>query len=87
MAKAIVRAPSQPLARFNVLTSAQQQWQIEEWNNTGATYPVDATIDSLFTRRAATHPNSIALTHAGQNMSYGELAVAANAIATGLVKH
>lgn len=87
LAKAIVRAPSQPLARFNVLTSAQQQWQIEEWNNTGATYPLDATIDSLFTKRAASYPNSIALTHAGKNTSYGELAIAANAIAAGLVEH
>ena len=87
LARGIVRDPSLPLARQELLTPRQRSWQIEQWNNTQAAFPLDATIDSLFDECVARKPEAIALSSGGVNTTYAELALSANAIASAIIEN
>lgn len=70
-----------PVVSLPMLTQAEWQQQIIEWNNTTADYPRDKTIAQLFEAQVAKTPNLIAVTFADQHLTYCELNEKANQLA------
>ncbi|WP_435635616.1 amino acid adenylation domain-containing protein [Pseudomonas solani] len=82
---AMVAHPNQRLAELPMLSSAEQQANLQAWNPAPARFPVDACLHQLFEQRAAEAPDSIALSFEGQTLAYGELNRRANRLAHRLI--
>ncbi|MGA4638116.1 condensation domain-containing protein, partial [Pseudomonas solani] len=82
---AMVAHPNQRLAELPILSSAEQQANLQAWNPAPASFPVDACLHQLFEQRAAEAPDSIALSFEGQTLAYGELNRRANRLAHRLI--
>ncbi len=76
----IVANPDQPLARLALLPATEQH-QLATWNQTAAPYPADASIQQLVEQQVAHIPDAIAVTFAGQSLTYQELNQRANQLA------
>lgn len=59
---------------------------LENWNNTVARYPTEATIHGLFAEQAALHPGRPAVTTNGRSLSYAQVDAAARQLASQLVQ-
>jgi amino acid adenylation domain-containing protein len=79
--EAIVKNPDQPIAKLSLLSAAEQQQILVEWNQTEAPYPRDACLHELFQAQVARTPDAIALMYADQSLSYRELNYRANQVA------
>ncbi len=75
-----VACPSAAISQLPVLTGAELHRELTEWNDTAAPFPVRC-IHQGFQAQAAGTPGAVAATHAGQQVSYGELNRQANQIA------
>src|SRR5207253_6897174 len=60
-----VAAPSRRLADLSLLTDAERQPLLIEWNATLADYPHDARLHTLFETQVARRPDAVALVFAG----------------------
>ncbi|WP_217213742.1 condensation domain-containing protein, partial [Streptomyces sp. AC550_RSS872] len=75
--RAIAADPEQSLARLELIDPAERHQLLEEWNGQQVeTAPVDVV--ALFEEQAAATPNAVALTCAGQDVTYAELNARAN---------
>ena len=68
-----------------LLTEAERQHMLADWNATSTWYPADATIDGLVEVQVQRTPDRVALDFEGQQLTYGELDVRANQLAHALV--
>jgi amino acid adenylation domain-containing protein/non-ribosomal peptide synthase protein (TIGR01720 family) len=59
---------------------------LENWNDTAARYPTEATIHSLFAEQAARHPGRPAVTTNGRSLTYAQVDAAARQLASQLVQ-
>ncbi|MDX1996532.1 MAG: non-ribosomal peptide synthase/polyketide synthase [Thermoanaerobaculia bacterium] len=83
---AVTTEPKLPLAAWPLLTRAEQHAVAREWNDPRVEYPESgALLPELFRRRAAAHPDRVALVTDDGTVSYGELATWAGAVARQLV--
>ncbi|MEZ4860209.1 MAG: amino acid adenylation domain-containing protein [Caldilineaceae bacterium] len=57
----IVDNPSQPIATLPLLTTAERQQILVEWNDTATDYPKDQCIHQLFEAQAARTPDAVAV--------------------------
>ncbi len=73
------------LAAIDVLTDAQRQTMLTEWNDTAAEVPA-ATLPELFEAQVARTPNAVALVLDEDEFTYGELNARANRLARLLVQ-
>ena len=80
MLTSIAANPQQPVAQIPLLTAAEQQ-QMTEWNETTAPFPADRCAHQLFEQQAARTPDNIAVSFAGQTLTYRELNERANQLA------
>lgn len=64
-----------------LLSNAEQEQLLVEWNTTRVEYPHDQCVQTLFERSVEQHPESIALVQADTQLSYGELDRRANQLA------
>jgi amino acid adenylation domain-containing protein len=78
---AAVASPDLPLAALPILSAAERHQLVEGWNDTAAEVPAGTTAHRLFERRAAAAPGAIAVEHAGETLTYGELNARANRLA------
>ena len=76
----------QPLNRLPLLTPAEEQLMLHEWNNTATPFPDDVTIHQLFEAQARHIPHAPAIIFGEQTISYGELDARANQLAHHLQK-
>ncbi len=76
-----VAAPQTPVARLAMLDEQERWQQLHGWNDTASTYPRDATLHGLFECQVARTPDAIAVSSAGECLTYGELNSRANAVA------
>ncbi|HIP72711.1 MAG TPA: non-ribosomal peptide synthetase, partial [Anaerolineae bacterium] len=83
---AIVAHPDQPIAQYNILTPAERQQILVEWNDTQAPYPDDQCACQLFEIQAQKTPQAIALQWNGRTLTYTELNRRANQLAHFLQK-
>jgi amino acid adenylation domain-containing protein len=73
--------PEQHISQLELLSSAERQQLLVDRNDTRVPYPRARCIHELFEEQVAKSPNAVALTFAGQQLSYAELNTRANQLA------
>jgi amino acid adenylation domain-containing protein/non-ribosomal peptide synthase protein (TIGR01720 family)/FkbM family methyltransferase len=76
-----VAGTEQRIAALPMLSEAEQQQVLFQFNETQRPYPRDATVSQLFELQAAATPDAIALVFKDQQVNYGELNRRANQLA------
>jgi amino acid adenylation domain-containing protein len=79
--ESMAAASDQPLTALSMLTSAETQRMLGEWNATQADYPRDACLHHLFEQQAQQTPEAVAAVFEQQQLTYGELEQYANRLA------
>ena len=79
--EAIVAHPKQPISAFPILTPAEQQQILINWNQTQTPYPRSACIHHLFEQQAEITPDRVAIVCGEQQFTYQELNCCANQLA------
>jgi len=79
--KAVVANPECPLQNLLILTAAERQKILVDWNNTQTNYPKDACIHELFEVQAEQTPDAVALVFGEQKLTYQQLNCRANQLA------
>ena len=75
-------APEQKAAAISLLTSAERQQLLVDWNNTAAEFPGKGLcLHQLIENQAARTPDQVALVFERQKLTYGELNHRANQLA------
>ena len=82
----VIVAPDVALHRLQIISSADRQRMLSEWNQTGVDYPRESCVHHLFEQQAARTPLAIAAELAEQRVTYGELDRRANQLAHHLLK-
>ncbi|HEY7415786.1 MAG TPA: MupA/Atu3671 family FMN-dependent luciferase-like monooxygenase, partial [Ktedonobacteraceae bacterium] len=77
----IVSAPEQLLTHVPLLTPAEHQLLLEEWNKTASEYPMHACIHQLIEEQVTRSPQKEALLFEHQQLTYEELNQRANQLA------
>ena len=77
----IAANPHQPLKNLPLLTPAEKQQTLVEWNGTKAEYPQDRCIHQLFEQQAERTPDAVAVVFEDQKLTYRELNERANQLA------
>ncbi|MCC5669145.1 amino acid adenylation domain-containing protein [Nostoc sp. CHAB 5784] len=77
----IVTNPDQKVADLPLLTDAERQQLLVEWNQTQADYPQQTCIHQLFEAQVERSPDSIAAIFAQQQITYRQLNTRANQLA------
>jgi amino acid adenylation domain-containing protein len=77
----IVANPAQRLADLPMLTAAERQQLLVEWNNTSTAYPQDTCIHQLFEAQVARTPDAVAVVFEEEDLTYRELNIRANQLA------
>lgn len=71
---------AKPVGQLSLLTPAQHQEILVDWNATAAEYPAQPAV-RLFEQRTALTPNATAVSNSGKRLSYSALNAAANQLA------
>jgi amino acid adenylation domain-containing protein len=79
--RAIISDPQQPISCVQMLTQAEKDQVLVEWNNTKKDYPQDRHIHEFFESQVERTPDSVAVTFEGQKLTYSELNARANQLA------
>ncbi len=81
MLEGIVAHPERQLSSLPLLTAAEEQQLISDWNQTQAAYPSHKTIHQLFEAQVSRTPEATALTRHHERISFRELNKQANHLA------
>ena len=84
--RGIVADPNQAVARLPLLTPAERQQLLVDWNATEADYPSNARIHDLFEAQVAATPSAVALVSDLGLVTYAELNTQANRLAHYLLR-
>ncbi|WP_129973115.1 MULTISPECIES: non-ribosomal peptide synthase/polyketide synthase [unclassified Pseudomonas] len=76
--QAIVADPSRSIGQLPMLDDARQQQLLSQWNPTRVEHPVEQCIHQAIEAQAERHPEAVAVTFAGQRLTYAELNRRAN---------
>ncbi|MEW1616137.1 MULTISPECIES: amino acid adenylation domain-containing protein [unclassified Streptomyces] len=76
-----IRSPDAPVRRLRLMDEAQLHRVLVEWNRTGTDLPQDVCLHQAFAARAAAAPDALALVHAEERWSYGQVDTEANRLA------
>jgi aspartate racemase len=79
--EAIVADPGRRLSELPIMSEAERQQILVEWNDTRADYPRERCIHELFEAQAARTPEAVALASPAGSMTYLELDRRANQLA------
>ncbi len=77
----MVANPEQCLKDLPLLTAAEQQTLLVEWNNTFADYPKDACIHQLFEAQVERTPDAVAVVFEDKQLTYRQLNQRVNQLA------
>ncbi|MBD2339090.1 amino acid adenylation domain-containing protein [Calothrix sp. FACHB-156] len=79
---AVTTNPEQPVGLLPLLTAAEEQKILFEWNNTEAEYPSNLCLHQLFEAQVEQTPNAVAVSmENGEELTYVELNFRANQLA------
>ncbi|SFY29172.1 AMP-binding protein, partial [Pseudomonas sp. NFACC47-1] len=81
LVEALEHAPENPLADLSILPATEREELLVGFNATQAEYPLAQTIHGLFEAQVQRTPESLAVLHRGQRLSYRELNERANRLA------
>jgi len=84
--EAIVTNAELPISQLSIMTEAERQQILVEWNNTKTDYPSNKCIHQLFEAQVQKTPDSIAVIFEQQKLTYSELNSKANQLAHYLQK-
>lgn len=74
----IIKEPRQKIGALSMVTAAEKQQLLEEFNNTAVPYPKDKSVIDLFEEQAAKTPNAVAVVFEEEQLTYRELNEKAN---------
>jgi amino acid adenylation domain-containing protein len=74
-------APDTAITRPPLVTAAERQRLLVEWNDTRVDYRRDCCVHQLIAERAVTHPDRTAVLFGDESLTYGELNARANQFA------
>jgi amino acid adenylation domain-containing protein/non-ribosomal peptide synthase protein (TIGR01720 family) len=80
----VIANPEQHLADLPLLTAAERQQLLVEWNNTTADYPQDTCLHQLFEAQVERMPDAVAVMCNAQQLTYSLLNRRANQLAHSL---
>src|SRR2546429_1293221 len=83
----IVANPEQRLSDLPLLTEAERQQVLAEWNATRVDFPQDACIHELFDAQVERTPEALAVVYENEQLSYKQLNQWANQLAHYLQRH
>ena len=78
---AIVTNPEQPINQYTLLTEAERQQVLFEWNDTATDYASEKCIHQLFSEQVERTPDAIAVVFEGEQLTYHELNQRSNQLA------
>ncbi|NKI72809.1 AMP-binding protein, partial [Collimonas pratensis] len=81
LVQALEKAPDSALHMVEVLSPAECQQQLVDWNDTALDYPRELTIHQLFEAQVRGTPDHVALVFEERQMTYAELNAQANRLA------
>ena len=81
LVESLVSEQAEAIGRVGMLSAAETQQLITEWNDTSSRYEGQACLHHLIERQAETTPDAVALAFEDQQLSYGELNRRANQLA------
>ncbi|MGD1700260.1 amino acid adenylation domain-containing protein [Dapis sp. BLCC M229] len=79
--EAIVADPQQPVSRLPLLTAAERQQLLVDWNDTAVDYPHHKCIHQLFEEQVEKTPDAVAVVFEEEKLTYSELNKQANQLA------
>src|SRR3989442_7142753 len=79
--KGIVADPQQRMSQLPLLTPAEEEQLLVEWNDTARPFPRESCIHELFEQQARGTPEAVAVVFEEQQLSYRELNQRANQLA------
>ena len=81
LVEALTSQPDAPVSALPLLTAAERQQLLVEWNGARASYPAGALVHSLIEEQARRTPDAVALRFEDTSLTYGELDARANQLA------
>ncbi|NEO42624.1 MAG: amino acid adenylation domain-containing protein, partial [Moorea sp. SIOASIH] len=78
---AAVETPQRPMSQLPLMTGAELEQILVEWNNTKTDYPTDKCIHQLFEEQVEKTPDAVAVVFEGQLLTYSQLNSKANQLA------
>ena len=78
---AMVADDERALDRIALLSEDERRRVLVAWNATERPYPADVCVHELFEAQAEKSPGAVAVSHEGEQLSYGELNARANRLA------
>lgn len=82
----VVAYPDEHISGLPILTAAEREQLLAEWNNTSTNYPRKACVHHLFEAQVARTPDSVAVVFENSRLTYRELNARGNQLARYLVK-
>ncbi|MFZ5833576.1 MAG: amino acid adenylation domain-containing protein, partial [Planctomycetota bacterium] len=79
--KEIVDDAERPISALPLMTDAERQRLLVEWNATDAPYPSDKCVHEMFEEQVQRTPDAVAVVFGGEQLSYRELNQRANQVA------
>ncbi|MEG4010797.1 MULTISPECIES: amino acid adenylation domain-containing protein [unclassified Microcoleus] len=79
--EALATNPRRRISELPLLSAAEQQQLLVDWNHTHTNYPQDACIHELFEAQAEQTPDAVALVFGEQQLTYQQLNSRANQLA------
>jgi amino acid adenylation domain-containing protein len=81
LVEGVVTDPGEKIVRLPLLTEAERQQMLVEWNDTRVDYPLHMCVHQLFEASVEQFPNSIAVVSGHEQVSYRELNRRSNQLA------
>ncbi|MBD3307336.1 amino acid adenylation domain-containing protein, partial [candidate division KSB3 bacterium] len=79
--RSVTSYPHQPILSVSLLSEADRQHVVRDWNATEVEYPLDQCIHQLFEAQAANTPEAVAVVYREKTLTYRELDQRANQLA------
>ncbi|WP_301542273.1 non-ribosomal peptide synthetase [Pyxidicoccus fallax] len=86
LVEALVSRPEAPLASISLLTGAERQQVLVDWNATATTFPEDACVHERVAAWARSTPDAVAVESDDARLTYRELDARANQLARALLR-
>jgi non-ribosomal peptide synthetase component F len=79
--ESVIRDPAAAIGDLEILTGAERQQLLVEFNNTRTDYPKDRCLHQLFEGQVQRTPDRVAVVFEGQQLTYAQLNARANQLA------